>query len=188
MRPLPIPSREELSSRFNYDREAGNLIWKPKGLEHFIDVPHCWMWHKRFSGEIAGFCAVGKHNRRASVMITMNVDGKQKSIPAHRIIWTIVMGEIPSGMLIDHIDGNPWNNKINNLRLATYEENARNRKRPFTNKCGLKGASRIGSRYVAQIDLNGTTKRIGTYDTPEQAHEAYKEVAAKEYGEFCRFE
>jgi hypothetical protein len=46
----------------------------------------------------------------------------------HRMIFIYHNGEIPSGRLIDHADGNPLNNRITNLRLATYSENSWNRK------------------------------------------------------------
>ena len=44
-----------------------------------------------------------------------------------RMIWEL--GEVPMGMVIDHIDTNPLNNELSNLRLLTEKENQDNRKK-----------------------------------------------------------
>lgn len=58
----------------------------------------------------------------------------------HRIVWTLVFGNIPDGMEVDHIDGDRGNNnKIENLRLVTDKGNSRNQKLRKDNKTGVKG-------------------------------------------------
>jgi hypothetical protein len=54
-----------------------------------------------------------------------NISGIKYKI--HRIIWVMHYGEIDDSLLIDHVDGNPFNNKIENLRLVTYKENSLNK-------------------------------------------------------------
>lgn len=44
----------------------------------------------------------------------------------HRLVWETFNGEIPEGMQIDHIDGNPENNRLDNLRCVTAKENSNN--------------------------------------------------------------
>lgn len=53
---------------------------------------------------------------------------KQKGYQAHRVIWALVYGICPADKLVDHIDGNPLNNKIENLRLVNPDTNQKNRK------------------------------------------------------------
>ncbi|HBI7073415.1 MULTISPECIES: HNH endonuclease [Enterobacteriaceae] len=82
------------------------------------------------------------------------------SYGAHRVVWSIANGEIPQGMTIDHIDRNPGNNEISNLRLADKYLQARNRK-PYK-RVGMAGKSkgnihlRKSGRYDATVGINGT--------------------------------
>jgi len=62
-----------------------------------------------------------------------------KSVPAHRIIYAIHYGSVSSSMLIDHIDGNPHNNRILNLREVTHATNSRNVQNKTSNKSGVVG-------------------------------------------------
>lgn len=57
----------------------------------------------------------------------------------HRLIWFICRGEDPVGFEIDHIDGDPWNNTIENLRKVPREINVRNAKKRHDNKTGTTG-------------------------------------------------
>lgn len=62
-----------------------------------------------------------------------------KGYKCHRLIWFICKGEDPIGFEIDHIDGNPWNNKITNLRKVSRQINVRNAKKRHDNKTGTTG-------------------------------------------------
>ena len=60
-----------------------------------------------------------------------------------------------------------------------------NRGLPRHNKSGYKGVSREGNGWRAQIQDAGKNYRLGTFDTPEEAYEAYKKEAIKRHGEFA---
>lgn len=99
---------------------------------------------------------------------------------AHRLAWLFVHGSWPVGH-VDHIDGNPGNNAIANLRDVSAEVNQQNQRRAHRSNrsSGLQGVSfdsRTG-RWLAKISLKNRTKNLGRHDTPELAHQAY--VAAK---------
>tara|TARA_Y100000114_G_C11764120_1_gene332354 strand:+ start:40100 stop:40678 length:579 start_codon:yes stop_codon:yes gene_type:complete len=64
-----------------------------------------------------------------------------KFYKVHRIIYEVVNGWIPEGCVIDHIDGNPFNNHIDNLRAVSRKVNSRNMKRNKFNKTGYNGVS-----------------------------------------------
>lgn len=104
---------------------------------------------------------------------------------AHRIIWEMFNGEIPEGYLIDHIDGDVYNNRIENLRLATRQENNANRK-VVNNTTGLpKGVTLNASgRYRARATCKGTTYSLGTFKTAEEAHAATVAKHREINGEF----
>lgn len=107
----------------------------------------------------------------------------------HRIIYERISGiALNKGQYIDHIDGDGLNNTRENLRLVTNAENLKNRKRHSNNKSGYKGVVAQDGKYRAKITVNGKRISLGMYDTPEEAHEAYKAAAIKYHGEFARFE
>lgn len=73
---------------------------------------------------------------------------------------------------IDHLNGNTLDNRIENLRVTTHSINMRNR-RQKSNKTGFRGV------YPGRGTSNGKYEailKLGTYDTPEAAHEAYKKA------------
>ena len=54
-------------------------------------------------------------------------NGKNVTITLARLIYCWFIGDIPSGMVIDHKDNNPFNNRVDNLQMLTYEENLKKR-------------------------------------------------------------
>lgn len=105
-----------------------------------------------------------------------------KSYYVHRIIWVIIHGEISPHMEVDHIDGNPSNNAIYNLRLVTASQNARNQKLHRRNTTGVQGISTLvradGSpKFI--LRMGGT--HLGVFDTLEAAAQRRLELAER-YG------
>jgi len=115
--------------------------------------------------------------------IRINIKGKMYY--AHRLAWLFAYGELPLPE-IDHIDGDPANNRINNLRLATHAQNAANAPRRRTNTSGLKGVNRHQGRWMARIQNNNIKYNLGMFDTAEEAYAAYVAAAQKLHGKFSR--
>ena len=80
----------------------------------------------------------------------------------HRVIWEMHNGPIPDGLVIDHIDRNPRNNSIENLRVVTQSQNHLNKecRGYWVNRCG---------RYVAEF----MGKYLGSFNNKEDARSAY---------------
>ncbi len=97
-----------------------------------------------------------------------------KSYLSHRLAWLYVYGKWPSNK-IDHIDGNPLNNAIANLRDVTQTVNLQNQKRAnSTNKSSrLLGSYRNRQRWMSRITVNGKDVYLGNFGTKEEAHAAY---------------
>ncbi len=106
---------------------------------------------------------------------------------AHRLAWLYVHGEMPSGK-IDHKNGNPLDNRIENLRIASARMNAQNQRRaqPY-NSTGVLGVGVDKARgcFKSEIRLpSGKRKFLGRFPSVELAHQAY--IAAKRiYHEGC---
>ena len=99
------------------------------------------------------------------------IDGR--SYRLHRLAWLYMTGSWPANQ-IDHIDGQRSNNAWANLRDVDGAVNQQNRRSMNrTNKSGLLGVRQSGSRWTAQIEINGRTKYLGTFSTRESAHAAY---------------
>ena len=92
----------------------------------------------------------------------------------------------PKGLVVDHINTNPLDNRKANLRICTRAENARNLNPRKNNKFGLKGVKEMEGRIYALIKINGKQIWLGTYPTPELAAKAYDRAAIKYHGEFAR--
>ncbi|EMH4108092.1 HNH endonuclease [Serratia marcescens] len=105
---------------------------------------------------------------------------------AHRAAWAIHYGEIPKKH-IDHIDGDKTNNRIDNLRLCTHNQNQHNQGIRKNNKSGFKGVSWMKSlrKWQAQICCNSKVKHLGFYDEKEDAARAYDKAAIEFHGEFA---
>lgn len=106
--------------------------------------------------------------------IVITVDGHH-GYKAHRLAWLYMTGEWPTRQ-IDHEDTVRNNNIFTNLRLATLNQNAQNRKRPSrNNKSGYLGVSwdKKQEKWAATLCINGKNKRLGRFKSPEEASAAY---------------
>lgn len=160
--PLKRPSEvtpEILRHVFDYRPETGEFIWK---------TPR----HKPLVGKVAG-CT------RSDGYVLLQVCGTQMF--AHRAAWLYVHGELPSGMVLDHINCDRADNRIANLRVADNSENAWNR----CNKQDASGVQQISKgRYGALIAHRGERRWLGSYQTKEAGEAAFKAAATALRGEF----
>lgn len=108
----------------------------------------------------------------------------------HTIIMERMLGRfLEKGEQVDHINNsNSLDNRRSNLRLASHGQNMKNKSMYKRNKSGYKGVYYFWKKYRAQIQVNGKKIMLGSFDTPEEAHEAYCKAAKLYHGEFARFE
>jgi hypothetical protein len=104
----------------------------------------------------------------------------------HRIIFMMHHGFLPE--FLDHIDGNPSNNKIGNLRAATNAQNNWNTGIRKTNTSGVKGVywDKKYNSWHAQCFINYKNHFLGRYKNIEDAEKAVKDFRSKHHGEFAR--
>lgn len=103
----------------------------------------------------------------------------------HRLAWFYYYKVWPEG-IIDHIDRNPQNNRIDNLREATKVTNSYNSKIRQDNTAGIKGVyyDKRRNKFYQQIVANKVKTFLGYFSTKEEAAIAYANAARILHGEF----
>ena len=107
-----------------------------------------------------------------------------KRFENHRIIYFLVHGEWPK--CVDHIDGNPTNNLIENLRSATLSQNQFNRKINKNSKSGVKGVcwAAHANKWMATVSKNYKTYHLGYFKDLEEAKEVVESFRKTLHKEF----
>ena len=109
------------------------------------------------------------------------IDNKIYTI--HRLVFLLHHGWLPR--YLDHIDGNRLNNRIENLRPCSNQQNMFNLEGRATS--GIKGVTltRHGT-WQAQLSINGRNRYLGVYKTIEEAGEIVRQAREKHHGNFAR--
>ena len=153
MKPNKITLEQSLLHKM-LDYKDGELVWKnkPNNLIHL-------------NGRIAG--SIHKSGYR-------QIKIGQKLYSAHRIMWIYHNGTIDENKQIDHINGIKIDNRIENLRLVTIQQNCFNR-----SKLNSKGYTwnKISQKWQASIFVNGKNKYLGLFSNKNDARNAYLENA-----------
>lgn len=153
----------ELKEILTYDAERGCLIWLVN----------------RTRGRKG--CVAGRIGGHGYWQVKLN----GKMYLCHRLAWLLVYEKWPDQ--IDHINGNRSDFRLGNLRECTQAQNMANAKR-IASKSLMKGVKAAASgRFGARILINGASVWLGTFDTEEQANDAYFAAAKSAHGDFaCR--
>lgn len=172
-----LPSPEVLRQLLRYDPETGKLFWKERGPEWFAPKGQIsaeglsGSWNSRHAGKVA-FTSPSRDYASGSLL----------GIPvmAHCIIWAMHADGWPNDQ-IDHINGDKWDNRLENLRPVSAAENCRNKPRQTNNKSGYIGVNWCADRktWRAQLKVNGHTHHIGHFDSAEAASAARKAADLK---------
>lgn len=149
---VELPSVETLNEFFQYLPATGVLIWKErKGAE---------IWNKRYAGTTAGGV------ERSGRIITLHYN----RYPRARLIWKFVYGELTKGGVILHIDGNNYNDKIENLKLVTWsDKSCLKNNRTKARKDLPRGVFYRNGKYVCKVVRKGKKTWQKSFDDKEMA-------------------
>lgn len=164
-----------LAQLLHYDQEAGKLFWRHRPAEMFKSGDGrytaertCATWNARYAGKEA-FTAVGTHGYACGAVFN-------KLLLAHRVVWALVTGEWPDGV-IDHIDRDRLNNRFENLRQCTQAENSLNRVGYKTREKSSKFKGlwwhKVNKKWI--VEFRG--KHIGSFEHEHEAASAYDREA-----------
>lgn len=143
-----------------YEPATGKLYWLARPREMFVSQRSFSTWNANFAGKEA-LTALSRGYHVGAIHSVM--------MKAHRVAYAIYHGVWPD--VIDHIDGDPGNNRIENLRSSSQADNLRNLSIRSDNTTGANGVYRAGRKWTAQITVGGKGRHIGTFDTFEEATE-----------------
>lgn len=125
------------------------------------------------------WCSV-KRKHTSYVFRTDKITGKQ--VQMHRQLMNP-----ERGLFVDHINGNALDNRRSNLRVVNCSQNQMNKAKVKNRSSQFKGVSfHIGrKKWLAQIEMNGRPKHLGTFKCETAAAVAYNQAAKKKFGEYA---
>jgi hypothetical protein len=167
MKAKPIDlTKEQLHSLFEY--RDGAIYWRHR--------------HGGKNNRAAGNKAGTPLGKRPYLRVAINY----RFYYVHRLVWAMHYDTMPD--VIDHIDGDPSNNRIENLRAASFSANIQNSKLNKRNKSGIKGVSFCSKtgRWRGEVYANGKPHRVGPFDSKEDCGAAVEKLRSELHGEFAR--
>ena len=156
---------EYVRALFDYDSNTGELRWKRAD------------GRRAKVGSLAGWTTRGRYR-------TTRHDGRVYL--NHRLVWLWHGRELPK--MIDHINGDKLDNRIENLRAATPSQNQCNHPIRCTNKSGVKGVhwDKRLRKWHARVFFENRTYPLGWFTDLEQAKAAANAARTAMHGEFAR--
>ncbi len=151
---------------FSYESKTGLVTWKKIRRGNAAKV-----------GDPVGWKDKNGH---------LNVRVGRASYRLHRIIWLMVHGTCPDE--IDHKNGDPSDNSLENLRGANRVQNIRNGSRHRDGSSRFKGVSLRSDtgKWQVRLKANGKIITVGCFSSETDAAEAYDKAAKKHFGDFAR--
>ena len=144
-----LPPQSLLRDMFDYDPNTGILS-------------------NRRLQKAAGFVTQGGNSTRPVRVVKIG----PHYFVASRLIWMLVRNEDPGDLVVDHINRDSLDNRLENLRLLTRAENRRNSDRNKNAKHKYRGVYPNGKKWIARPTIDGKLKSLGTFDTQEEARDA----------------
>lgn len=129
-------------------------------------------------------------NSRGYINMGLSFDGLTKTHMAHTLVASHFIDSYNNGDIIDHIDGNKQNNRVENLRIVSSIENNWNKSKMKTKKTSskFKGVcwDKSRNKWIASICLYGKRKTIGRFNSEIEAAKAYDREALISFGEYAK--
>ena len=170
-----LPSPEVLRQLLRYDPQTGTMYWRRRPVGMFPCLRSANSWNARYAGKETGQSVCSEGYQQVSIFAT--------KYRAHRVVWAMVTGAWPEDE-IDHINRDPSDNRMENLRDVQGIANLRNKGFYANNRSGFKGVTwhKSSKKWMAQIKFEGRNLHLGLFKDPEEAGGAYRAAAENLYG------
>lgn len=182
--------KEKLSQKFlkkiiHYDPDTGIFIWirRPVSIFGGKDPQRmCNIWNLRFAETEAGTIWTPEKHKTSYLRIRITFNGKTKLYLAHRLAILYTAGHSPPEQ-VDHIDGNGLNNRRDNLRKVSNQENHKNCPMQSNNTSGTVGVCwhKVSQKWQSQIKVDGKNIHGGSFTNKDDAIAKRKQMEI-EYG------
>lgn len=156
------------------------LVWKPRSREMFKTQASFTHFKTTREGRAAGYLSTDENGYQS-----WKIEILSKPFTVSVLVYNLMVGEVPSKMVVDHKNGNALDNSLDNLRLATRSQNKMNEKLRKDNLASCKGVRKEGNFWIARIGCSGKNY-LGRFKTLDEAKVAYDDAAKTFYGEFAR--
>lgn len=143
---------------------SAQAVYLTRGLVALIDPVDCALVYGR---------SWRAHQARSNVYARSSRD---------EYLHRLITGAQP-GWVVDHLNGDSLDCRRNNLRVCGFDVNAQNAE--YANSTGFRGVTLERGRFRARIRLDGATKHLGLFDSPEEAAQAYDRAALEFFGPFA---
>ena len=110
--------------------------------------------------------------------LNLSKEGKRKHFGIHLLLAMTFMGHVPCGMdlIVDHINNNPLDNRLENLQIITQRENSSKDKKRNLPTGVIRTPNSKKNPYQSLIKIKGKITRLGCFPTQEQASAAYQKA------------
>lgn len=144
---------------------SGELRWKIRPVDQFGSPAIAHITNKKFAGKL-----VRGRNTRGYRTFRVSVRDRIYHLLFHRVIWCLLNGDWPDGIL-DHFDGNSLNNDPSNLRVTDQSGNRMNMRRRMDNSSGVTGVrfNKSKRKWEAAICVRGKRTNLGTFASFDEA-------------------
>ena len=161
--PAGRPPSCRVCNRLASLRSQGKIIGPmPKPVSNFpTDIKELFAYSEESPTGVVWIFTTSHRSQAGSTAGSLSGNGyylirhRDKNLACHRIVWELHNGPIQEGMLVDHINGNKADNRIENLRLATKAQNGQNQGLQRHSTTGVKGLTFSNRVWQGQIRCNG---------------------------------
>lgn len=166
-----------MASKRKFEKDSTLTVDELHSIAHYD--PKTGIWSRIKSGKRLG----GLHKRHGYRIIQINLVSYRSS----RLAWFYMMGEWPP-VQVDHINTIRYDDRWNNLRLATGSNNGGNRNLNKNSTTGIKGVwyDKINKKYHAKIQYQRRRIYLGLFPTKKEVAIAYRDAAMKYHRQFAR--
>lgn len=171
--PTFAPSQQRICDLFDYDEEAGWLVWRERPRSDFQSEAIWKTINSRQAGKRAGYTCP------SSGYVQIGIDGRLYR--AHRLIWMRQFGYWP--VQIDHINHDRADNRLDNLQASSDAANRKNQTLSKRNSSGAVGVYWYARKSQWQAYISAGKKRyhLGYFSSKDDAIKA-RSAAAISHG------